>query len=81
MASDEPLQTPTPPHDKAMVLRRRAESALAADLDRGAAGDRYQVVVHVDADVLRDDAGKGQSALEDGMYVPAGIAPDEAWSR
>ena len=58
-----------------------AESALTADLDRGSAGDRYQVVVHVDADVLRDDAGKGQSALEDGMYVPAGIAPDEAWSR
>ncbi len=50
-----------------------AESALTADLDRGAAGDRYQVVVHVDEDVLRDDAGKGQSALEDedGIHVPA----------
>ncbi|MCY4658379.1 MAG: HNH endonuclease signature motif containing protein, partial [Acidobacteria bacterium] len=33
-----------------------AESALAAELDRGAAGDRYQVVLHVDADTLRGDA-------------------------
>ena len=51
-----------------------AESALAADLDRGAAGDRYQVVVHVDEDVLRDDAGTGQSVLEDGTHVPAETA-------
>ena len=29
-----------------------AESALAGGLDRGTAGDRYQVVVHVDADAL-----------------------------
>ena len=47
-----------------------AESALAADLDRGTAGDRYQVVVHVDEDVLENDA-PGQSALEDGPYVSA----------
>jgi len=44
---------------------------LAADLDRGTAGDRYQVVVHVEADGLGDDAGVGQSALEDGIHVPA----------
>ena len=50
-----------------------AESALAADLDRGTSGDRYQVVVHVDADVLTADANAGQSALEDddGTRVPA----------
>ena len=59
---------------RADALGLLAESALAADLDRGAAGDRYQVVVHVDEDALRDDAGKGQSALEDGMYVPAGTS-------
>jgi hypothetical protein len=29
-----------------------AESALAAGLDRGSRDDRYQVVVHVDAEVL-----------------------------
>ena len=33
-----------------------AESALAADLDRGTAGDRYQVVLHVEADTLQADA-------------------------
>ena len=34
-----------------------AESALAADLDRGTAGDRYQVVLHVDPDTLRAEGG------------------------
>ena len=34
-----------------------AESALAADLDRGTAGDRYQVVLHVEAETLRAEAG------------------------
>ena len=33
-----------------------AESALAADLDRGTAGDRYQVVLHVEPDTLQTDA-------------------------
>ena len=56
---------------RADALGLLAESALAADLDRGTAGDRYQVVVHVDEDVLGDDAGGGQSALEDGVRVPA----------
>ena len=56
---------------RADALGLVAESALAADLDRGTAGDRYQVVIHVDEDVLRGDAGTGQSALEDGIHVPA----------
>ena len=34
-----------------------AESALAADLDRGTAGDRYQVVLHVEAETLRAGTG------------------------
>ena len=51
-----------------------AESALAADLACGNSGDRYQVVVHVDTQVLADDATAGQSALEDGPYVPAGTS-------
>ncbi len=51
---------------RADALALVAESALAADLDRGTAGDRYQVVVHVDADGLGmgDDAHTGQSAVE-----------------
>ena len=43
-----------------------AECALAGGLDRGTAGDRYQVVVHVDARALEDD------------YVPAGTSADAA---
>ena len=58
---------------RADALALIAETALATDLDRGSTGDRYQVVVHVDGDALRDDGGAGQSALEDteGLYVPA----------
>ena len=37
-----------------------AESALAADLDRGTAGDRYQVVLHVDAETLRNESGDSE---------------------
>ena len=54
---------------RADALGLIAESALSADLDRGIAGDRYQVVVHVDADGLARDAKAGQSALEDGIGV------------
>ena len=55
---------------RADALGLVAESALAADLDRGTTGDRYQVVVHVDEDGMRDDAASGQSALEDGIHIP-----------
>ena len=46
-----------------------AESALAGGLDRGTAGDRYQVVVHVDADALveKSDVPAGTSAAS---YAP-----------
>ena len=59
---------------RADALGLLAESALAADLDRGTAGDRYQVVVHVDADGLKAEAEGGQSALEDGIGIPAGTS-------
>src|SRR5438093_2905036 len=42
-----------------------AEAALHHDLDPGAPGERYQVVVHVDALVLADPDQPGQSVLED----------------
>ena len=54
---------------RADALGLIAESALAAD--RGTAGDRYQVVLHVEADGLGDDAAAGQSTLEDGTGVSA----------
>src|SRR2546426_8003698 len=48
-----------------------AEAALKHDLDPGPSGDRYQVVLHVDAPVLADPDQPGQSALEGGQPVPA----------
>ena len=53
---------------RADALGLVAESALAVDLDPGAAGDRYQVVVHVDEGVLvegeveKDEAESATSA-------------------
>jgi len=41
------------------------------DLDPGASGARYQVVVHVDAAVLADPEQPGQSALEEGSHFSA----------
>ena len=53
-----------------------AECALAGGLDRGTAGDRYQVVVHVDADALADEpdvpAGTCQGDASDRVRVAAG---------
>jgi len=40
---------------RADALGLLAESALAADLDRGTAGDRYQVVLHVEGAALQSD--------------------------
>jgi hypothetical protein len=48
-----------------------AETALHHGIDPGAPGERYQVVVHVDAAVLADPDAPGQSVLEGGPYVSA----------
>ena len=42
---------------QADALGLLAESALSSDPDRGTAGDRYQVVLHVEPESLRADAG------------------------
>ena len=48
---------------RADALGTVAECALAGGLDKGTAGDRYQVVVHVDADTLTaDDADRPEAA-------------------
>ena len=59
-----------------------AEAALAGGLDRGTAGDRYQVVLHVDAEALAeprdvpagtsDEAASGSDPQAGGGRVPAG---------
>ena len=48
-----------------------AEAALHHKLDPGAPGERYQVVVHVDAPALADPDQPGESVLEDGDHVSA----------
>ncbi len=62
---------PTTGQQQADALGIIADAALAHDLDPGASGARYQVVVHVDAAVLADPDQPGQSALEDGAYCSA----------
>ena len=58
---------------RADALGLVAESALAAGLDAGNRGDRYQVVVHVDAEALAAEvaAGEGGSSCLDGCPVSA----------
>jgi hypothetical protein len=56
---------------RADALGLVAEGALAGGLDNGTRGDRYQVVVHVDAEALEDPNQPGQSVLEDGIRVSA----------
>src|SRR5436190_24387630 len=59
-------ETPTLPQQQADALALLAETALHHGIDPGAPGERYQVVVHVDAAVLADADQAGQSVLEDG---------------
>ena len=88
MAVEEKL-APTFAQRQADAIGLLAECALAGGLDRGTAGDRYQVVVHADAGALAGQpdvpAGTSERAVtdtkptEDGQYVPAGTpAPANA---
>jgi 5-methylcytosine-specific restriction endonuclease McrA len=56
---------------QADALALLAETALHHGLDPGTPGERYQVVIHVDAPVLDDPDQPGQSLLEDGTHVSA----------
>jgi hypothetical protein len=62
---------PTFAQQQADALALLAESALHHGLDPGAPGERFQVVVHVDAPVLAHPEQPGQSVLEDGARVSA----------
>jgi hypothetical protein len=64
-------EAPTIEQQEADALALVAETALHHGIDPGAPGERYQVVVHVDAAVLADSEAPGQSVVEDGAYVPA----------
>jgi hypothetical protein len=61
----------SPQHQQADALALLAETALHHGIGPGAPGERYQVVVHVDAPVLADAEHPGQSVLEDGVRVSA----------
>jgi 5-methylcytosine-specific restriction endonuclease McrA len=69
--ADPSTLPPTMAQQQADALALLAETALHHELDPGAPGERYQVVVHVDAPVLADPDQPGQSVLEDGPHVPA----------
>ena len=60
---------PSAGQQRADALALLAEAALHHGLDPGAAAERYQVVVHVDATVLADRDQPGHSVLEDGPRV------------
>ncbi|MEX2224370.1 MAG: HNH endonuclease signature motif containing protein, partial [Candidatus Rokuibacteriota bacterium] len=66
-----PADTPSRAQQQADALALLAETALHHALDPGAPGERYQVVVHVDAAVLADPEQPGQSVLEEGSHVSA----------
>jgi hypothetical protein len=67
--ADPVADRPTIAQQQADALALVAETALAHELDPGAPGERYQVVVHVDATALADPNQPGQSVLEDGPRV------------
>jgi hypothetical protein len=68
---DASAEAPTRAQQQADALALLAEAALHHELDPGAPGERYQVVVHVDAPVLADPDQPGQSVLEGGGRVSA----------
>ena len=70
-SADPSAERPTMAQQRADALVLLAEAALDHGLDPGAPGERYQVVVHVDASALADPEQPGQSVLEDGARVSA----------
>jgi hypothetical protein len=66
---DVPAETSSMEQQQVDALALLAESALHQSLDPGAPGERYQVIVHVDAAVLADPEAPGQSVLEGGTHV------------
>jgi len=69
--ADVSAETPNMAQQQADALALVAETALHSGIDPGAPGERYQVVVHIDAPALADPDAPGQSVLEDGAHVSA----------
>ena len=68
---DLATEVPSMAQQQADALVLIAETALHHGMDPGASGERYQVVVHVDAPVLTDGDAPGQSVLDGGTRVSA----------
>src|SRR6266542_1510490 len=68
-AADVPAETPSMAQQQLDALGLLAETALHHGIDPGSPGERYQVVVHVDAPALAEPDQPGQSVLEDGGRV------------
>src|SRR5438874_5418412 len=69
--TDVSAEPPTMAQQQADALGLLAETALHHGINPGAPGERYQVVVHVDAAVLADRDASGQSVLEGCTRVSA----------
>jgi 5-methylcytosine-specific restriction endonuclease McrA len=69
--ADPSVEPPPPAQQRADALALLVESALHHEIDPGAPGERYQVVLHVDAPVLAGQDQPGQSVLDDGVHVSA----------
>jgi hypothetical protein len=63
--------TSTMAQQQADALALLAETALHHGLEPGTPGEHYQVVVHVEAEVLADQDAPGQSVLAEGTRVSA----------
>jgi len=73
MAQQPAASTVLAAQHRADAVGRIAEAALAGGLDQGTRGDRYQVVVHVDAEVLAEADGAGKSGVaevSDAQRIP-----------
>jgi hypothetical protein len=64
VSAEAVIDTPSMEQQQADALALLAETALHHGLDPGTPGERYQVVVHVDAPVLADPDHAGQAVLE-----------------
>jgi 5-methylcytosine-specific restriction endonuclease McrA len=78
LPSDPALRPPTAEQQEADALALLAETALHHALDPGAPGERYQVVVHVDAAALAEPDQPHRSVLPNGARVSAGTCLGDA---
>lgn len=66
-------RSPSAPQRRADALGRVAEAALAGGLDQGTRGDRYQVVVHIDAGTATPRPPEKAPSPEEGGAAAATI--------